>query len=52
MYYLEKGLHSPLLAKIFAFFGVSVAVTWNWNIYASKINFMMLLLCHLDSTVT
>ena len=25
MYYLEKGLHSPLLAKIFAFFGVSVA---------------------------
>ena len=26
MYYLEKGLHSPLLAKIFAFFGVSVAL--------------------------
>lgn len=26
MYYLEKGLHSPFLAKIFAFFGVSVAL--------------------------
>ena len=26
MYYLEKGFHSPLLAKIFAFFGVSVAL--------------------------
>ena len=26
MYYLEKGLRSPLLAKIFAFFGVSVAL--------------------------
>lgn len=26
MYYLERGLHSPLLAKLFAFFGVCVAL--------------------------
>lgn len=26
MYYLERGLHSPLLAKLFAFFGVAVAL--------------------------
>ncbi len=26
MYYLEKGLHSPFLAKMFAFFGVAVAL--------------------------
>ncbi len=26
MYYLEKGLHAPILAKLFAFFGVGVAL--------------------------
>ena len=36
MYYLEKGLHA---CKNFCFLWCICSVAWNWNIYASKINF-------------
>ncbi|MFQ8050435.1 MAG: alanine:cation symporter family protein [Thomasclavelia ramosa] len=35
MYYLERGLGSKWLAKIFAFFWSCCGVIGNWNIYSS-----------------